>query len=151
MRFDRYPGKTLGRDGKPSKQRLTAAKKSLQRQRDKTPLFAAEIASEQPTPEERIAELDRNAEAWLDGMRALVAKSWRDSRAKLRSLPADQAFAILAEWQYGYLPGSQEYLADLIRQRTNGHEASDFIKQQIANWLAGGEAYRAGRRPKMNG
>lgn len=57
MRYSRFP-KLSRRDPAPSKARLTAARKALQRERDKAPLFAEEIAAEQPTPEERIERVE---------------------------------------------------------------------------------------------
>lgn len=136
MRFDRYP-RSLGRSTTPSKARLVAAQRALKKEREKAPLFAAEIAAEQPTPEERVQRLDAGAEAWLTEHRQSIASSWHRSRGKLRAMPADQALAIANEWQYGYLPGSAEYLADLIHRRLRGDKASTSTAQRIAAWVAG--------------
>lgn len=150
MRFTRFP-RTIDRDEQPSKARLTAAKRALQRERDKTPLFADEIAAEQPSPEGRIKTLDANARAWLAERRSYIAASWRASRAELRAMPAGEALEILREWQYGHLPGSHEYLANLIHSRRRGDKLGGVIAERIAAWANGAKPYpgsKCGRRPK---
>ena len=147
MRFTKYP-KSIERDVTPNKRRLSAAKKALKRERDKAPLFRDEIAAEQPTPEQRIATLDSNAREWLSERRRGIAKAWRECRSRLRSLPADAARSILIEWQYGYLPGSAEYLATLITSRLRGDMPGEIITEQLNKWMNGGTAYRAGHRPR---
>jgi hypothetical protein len=145
MRFTRYPGRYIDRDEAPNKRRLSSARRALQRERDKAPLFAREIAAEQPTPEGRIQQLDAGAAAWLADRRRGVAAGWKACRAELRSLPADLMLAILREWQYGYLPGSHEYLANLIHSRRRGDRPGELMEAQITAWVRG-EA-RGGTRP----
>ena len=118
MRFSRYPRARI--DARPSKARLATARRALKRQRDQVPLFADQVAADQPTAEGRIQSLDEAYEHYLQRFRDFVAASWRRARKMLREMPAEQRAAILAEWQYGHLPGSSEYLLDLIRRRMRG-------------------------------
>jgi hypothetical protein len=146
MRFTRH-ARTLGRSKTPSAARLGAARRALKRERDRAPLFAAEIAAVQPTAEERITAIDAAAAAWLANRRHELAASWRASRHELRSMPGPEALAILHEWQYGHLPGSPEYLANLIHARRNGTPIDPLIAAQVAAWLRGAPGgHNAGRR-----
>jgi hypothetical protein len=129
---------------------LSAAKKALQRERDKVPLFAAEVAAEQPTPEGRIAKIDAGFQDWIAETRKLKADQWRKARAILRNLPADIAFSIIARWQYGIYPGDPVFLLGMITCRLRGDPVDPLTEQQIQAWLDGAEPIhgRAGRRPK---
>jgi len=59
--------------------RITAAKRALQRQRDKAPLFTIEIAASQPTPEERIVDFDKWRKRGMKDMRSFDRKTSTDS------------------------------------------------------------------------
>lgn len=117
MRYHRFPRAQI-RDSIPNNRRIAAAKKALEKQRTQAPLFAAEIAAEQPTPERRIEILDANARAWHAERRQCIAGQWRLARRLLRALPDHLAVAIREEWQRKtWLPGSHEYLMNMIRTR----------------------------------
>lgn len=96
-------------------QRLRMAKAALDRQRAKLPLFAGQVAEEQPTPEERIAQIDAGFLSFWQEQRDIHAKNWHDARRMLRELPEYFRAAITAKWQRGYLPGNAAYLLDMIR------------------------------------
>lgn len=115
MRYQPFP-KPRGMR-KHSNQRLAAARRSLTKERNKHPMFADQFVTE--TPEERLDRQDQAADAAWRELRKLKAQSWRRARRSLFSLPQDQRQAITQEWnQHKWLPGSPEYLLDLIHRRT---------------------------------
>ena len=59
-----------------TKRRLSAAERALKRERDKFPLFAHEIASEQPTPQGRCEMMDKCSEDTEVIWRAQKAPRW---------------------------------------------------------------------------
>lgn len=97
--------------------RIAAAKRFLQKERDKAPLFAAEIEAEQPTPEERIQKHDAGFVAFWQEFRNHDARVWRKARALLRTLPADAQAEIHARWQASSIPGNAAYFSDFLRTR----------------------------------
>ncbi|HEY9692419.1 MAG TPA: hypothetical protein V6D15_09450 [Oculatellaceae cyanobacterium] len=50
-------------------------------------------------------------------MRYFAAISWRESRARLRTLPANERREILHEWDKSYRPKTHEYFADFITSK----------------------------------
>jgi hypothetical protein len=151
MRFAKYPGKRISREVTTA--RIVASERALKRERDKVPLFASEVAAEQPSARERIEKIDIGAQAWLDDRRLRFAALWKASRLKLRTLAVDVALRILAEWQFGYLPGSPEYLADLIHCRLRGDKIGDLLAVRIDLYMRGesvGELFgdQQGRPPR---
>lgn len=114
VRFDRYPRYLA----QATKQRLAAAKRAIQRERDAVPLFP-ELAP-QETPEERIARVDAEVAAYWQRMRDHRAKQWRKARRWLYSMPEEQRKQILAEWETCQWPGSPEYLLTFMRWWLNG-------------------------------
>lgn len=103
--------------------RLQAAKRALARERDACPLFADDIAGEQPTPEERVRMLDAEHVAWWQRIRDYNAQTWRSARRILNSLPAEERDRLYAAWQTAPYPGGAGYFADFLYQRT-GRSAS---------------------------
>lgn len=78
--------------------RIAAAKRFLQREQDKMPLFAADIARQQPTPEERIARHEEWAHRQDQALRDHAARCWVQGRAILRRLEQNRAEQILDAW-----------------------------------------------------
>lgn len=114
MRFDRYPRLTP----RPiTKSRLARAERALQSERNKTPLFAAEIAAEQPTPEQRIITIEKSTAEYHQKLRDMHAKNWRLSRRLLAALPVELRQELWEQWQRPCYPGSSEYLLDMIHCR----------------------------------
>jgi hypothetical protein len=68
--------------------RLIAAKTALRRERERFPLFADQVAEEQPTPDERIAHFDERLLNGDQGQRDLAAKHWRWARRQLADVSA---------------------------------------------------------------
>lgn len=95
--------------------RLSAAKRALQKQRDKAPLFAAEIASGQPSPEERIYRFDAANHLRMREDRKRDATMWRKGRAILRAMTMQEREVFLAYWNERWKgPKRPEYLLDLL-------------------------------------
>lgn len=96
--------------------RLAAAKRALRNERNAHPLLAAQIADEQPTPEERIRSHDEaNADHW-QAVRDHRAQVWRRARATIRALPDEQRDALLDAWNRSSIPASAAYFADFVRR-----------------------------------
>jgi hypothetical protein len=94
---------------------LTAARQALKREQDKLPLFAAMIAENQPSPEERIEKADLGTIESTRETRLKRAMQWRKIRRTLRLHPVEDRQGILTYWNKKVYPLDPEYLADLIR------------------------------------
>jgi hypothetical protein len=106
-----------------TERRLQAAKRALAREREECPLFADDIAEEQPTPEERVRTIDAEQVRYWQRIRDFNARTWRAARRILNSLPAGERDRLRAEWQSAPYPASASYFADFLWQRT-GRSAS---------------------------
>jgi len=95
--------------------RIAAAKRALQGQRDKAPLFAVEIAASQPTPEERISDFDKWRIQGMKNMRSFAARQWRKARHKLSKMDIYDQERLLEYWNNRWAgPLTSEYFADLV-------------------------------------
>lgn len=112
MRHSPYP-RMPKREATP--RRLAAARRVIELQKQKYPMFVDQFEFE--TPEGRVARQTEAVEKWQVEMRHLRAEEWLEARRLLRELPEELRRSILAEWNHGNLPGSPEYLMDLIRRR----------------------------------
>lgn len=94
MRFVPY-GRLEPRPVTP--RRLAAARRAIQRQKDKIALLLPVLPDDFGTPEERVESFDRqlaiNEQAWRDSR----ARMWRKGRRKLRELP---------DWELRFLVGA---------------------------------------------
>lgn len=106
-----------------TERRLAAARRALQREREDCPLFADDIADEQPTAEERVQEIDAAQVAHWQRIRDYNARTWRAARRILNGLPVEERDRLRAEWQSAPYPASASYFADFLYQRT-GRSAS---------------------------
>ena len=106
-----------------TERRFAAAARALRRERESCPLFADDIADEQPTPEERVREIDAQQLAHWQRIRNYNAHTWRSARRILFSLPAEERDRLHAEWQSASYPASASSFADFLWQRT-GRSAS---------------------------
>ncbi|MGC4115841.1 MAG: hypothetical protein QM765_14845 [Myxococcales bacterium] len=110
LRFARRPRWFLNPRG-ITPQRLAAAKKRLRLEQEAAPLFAKQIAAQQPTPEERITRSDAGAVESEREARRSTARLWREARALLRAMPAANREAILLHWNKCWTgPLRPEYL-----------------------------------------
>ncbi len=103
LRWERRPA---------TSRRVAAATRALRRERDKLPLFADQVASEQPTPEERIDTQEQHCEAWWNRLRDTCAIHWKLGRKMLFAMPDWQD--VLARWNDAPYPARSEYFADYM-------------------------------------
>ena len=97
--------------------RLSAAKRALQRQRERLPLFADQVAAEQGTPEERIEHFDQRQLEREQGHRDLAARHWRWGRYQLSQLSAEIRLEIIERWNSSMIPPQSHYFADFVRRQ----------------------------------
>jgi hypothetical protein len=110
MRFTRFP---RGGTNPPSARRVAAAKRAVQAEKDRYPLFPELVTHH--TPEVRLAAIDRHRIEWWQEHRNFRAERWREARSSLRALPPGPRTAIMRYWQKAFLPGDATYLLGLIR------------------------------------
>ena len=79
------------------------------------PLFADQVAAEQPTPAERIAYFDERLLDGNQGRRDLAAKHWRWARHQLAAVSADVRAEIVERWNASSIPPEAHYFADFVR------------------------------------
>ena len=82
MRFTRFP---RGETSPPSARRVAAAKRAVQAEKDRYPLFPELVRY--ATTESRLAAMQEHRTTWWQQHRNHAAASWREARASLRSLP----------------------------------------------------------------
>lgn len=100
--------------------KLKAAERRLRLDREKFPLFAAEIAESQPTPEEL---LDARGKAFVENQQAnrnREARNWWRARGELRAIPAPERAAFLRYWDRCKCPGNAGYLLTYINMFRDG-------------------------------
>ena len=97
--------------------RLQAAERALQREQDEFPLFSAEVASEQPSAEERVSHADQEMLTQDQGHRDLAARHWKWARNLLREQPEDVQREILDYWNGTIIPPRASYFADFVRHQ----------------------------------
>lgn len=95
--------------------RLAAAKRFLKRERDHLPLFADEVAAEQPTPEQRIEQADEDLLDYVQSHRDLAARHWKRARRWLSGVSEDTRAEITALWNRRTCPPTAAYFADFVR------------------------------------
>lgn len=152
MRF-KYDRVIYDRD--PRRQR-SAVLRAQQKERDKAPLFAADIAAMQPTVDE---QLDANRKAWWEWQmerRAYLAQNWRRARARIAAIEDDKRRLRIRElWNDAPYPGSPEYLLDMLhsielgRISLTGNPPWRPTPEEIENGRRCIAAYDALRREKM--
>jgi hypothetical protein len=118
MKFTRYP-RRAARPDQPSRQRLTAHHRAVQREKDRYPLFPELVRFE--TAEQRIVAWDVAVATWWQQMRKHRAQSWRRARRELRQLPAGPRAATLRYFTTIQLPGDPVYLLSLIHDYRTKH------------------------------
>jgi hypothetical protein len=113
LRFEKRLYKTKARGIAP--RRLAAAKRVLKKQRDKYPLFTDQIAARQPTPEQRILEMDAKfVEEW-DKLRQAACKKWLELRRIIRKgICPELKMAFLSSWYNLSYPADPYYASDFL-------------------------------------
>jgi hypothetical protein len=130
MKFSHCPYKAVAKGITP--RRLAAAKRTLQKQRDKYPLLTDWIAQQQPTPEERILKADQGIVWQQQYWRDCRAKDWRKWRTRLYQLPLLERQRLLKQWNESHYPKSSEYFADFCQRKIGAIDFNIYI-QTVTN------------------
>ena len=110
MRFNRFP--RVEQPSPPSARRVAAAKRAVQAEKDRYPLFPELVRYS--TTQSRLDAMQEHRITWWQQHRNHVAASWREARASLRSLPPGPRTGILRYWQTCSLPGHPVYLLGML-------------------------------------
>jgi hypothetical protein len=94
---------------------LAASARALRREREAQPLFAAAIAAQQPTAEQRREAIEDDNLVWGQKWRRDKAERWRRARAILREMDPERRAQVLFRWSVSGVPGHPEYLLDMLR------------------------------------
>lgn len=95
--------------------RMAAAKRALERQAERLPLFADQIRENQPSPEERINQMD-DGMTWIVGeWRELRANHWRKGRRMYFALPDAMRADVREKWRSCSWPGTGTYFITFVR------------------------------------
>ncbi len=115
IRFERRLPKTKRRCVTP--RRLAAAKRALKKQRDKYPLFREQIAAKQPTPEQRIWDMDTKFVNEWDALRLATCKQWLELRRIIRKeVCTELKDEFLSSWYTVSHPADPYYALDFLLQ-----------------------------------
>lgn len=94
-------------------QRLAAARRRLNKQRQKMPLFAFEITA---TPEQSIEEVDRNAAETKRRLRRWYAGAIKNLRYVWRSISEDERARLVDAWAKSSYPKTASYALEWLRK-----------------------------------
>jgi hypothetical protein len=111
MRFTRF-SRGEHQPSPPSARRVAAAKRAVQAEKERYPLFPQLVTHH--TPEARLAAIDKHRVEWWQEQRDFRADRWRKARSSLRALPPGPRNGIIRYWRHGSLPGDPTYLLGLI-------------------------------------
>lgn len=117
MRFE----KLLRYDFVDSPRRRSAVLRSQKRERDSCPLFADQIAAEQPDVD---TVMEARRVAWIEKEirdRQLCADKWREGRRRMREYPEPVRKQLMDYWNnHRWLPGTYVYFLDMMHMFDNG-------------------------------
>ena len=100
--------------------KLKAAERRLRLDREKFPLFAAEIAESQPAPEELLEARGKAFVANQQDNRDRAARNWWRARAELRAIAEQDRAAFVRYWDRCKCPGNATYLLTYINMFRDG-------------------------------
>lgn len=130
MRFDRYPKCDRGT---ASPQRVAAAKRAVERDRENCGLFPEMMVHK--TVEERLEAVLDGRVTWWRQMRNVVAADWRRARKLVRELPETSRRGLLRYWQTGAFPCQPCYLLTMVHMWRQGrcwwHELAHRRRMQL--------------------
>lgn len=116
MRFKETPSFTFT----DTPRKRAALRRKQQRERDALPLFADQIAEEQPTEDEVMARravlFDQQETRW----RSERAAEWRKARRMIDSLPAEEGRAIRRVWDCAPYPADPSRLSGVLHSYSLG-------------------------------
>ena len=108
----------------PTPRRLAAARRALQRERDRLPLFADQVVAEQVSPDERIRRIDQEQLADEQSRRDLAARHWNWGREQLLVHSPAVRHATLDKWNVSSIPADAAYFADFVRRELRKRDTS---------------------------
>lgn len=95
-------------------QRLAAARRAIQREKDRLPLFAHEVTT---TVEERVKEVDEGARETKRRLRRWYARQLCRLRLVWRSIPASDRPQLAEEWETSTYPKTASYALEWLKRR----------------------------------
>ncbi len=116
MRFKTWPRHAFT----DTSRKRAALRRKQRREREALPLFAAQIAQEQPSEDQVMKE---RAQAWSEQEirdRNARAKKWRDARRQIASLPDDARRAIRRVWDCAPYPADPDRLLSVLHSYSLG-------------------------------
>lgn len=112
-----------------TKRRLAAAKSKFKKELEALPLFAAQIAEEQPHAEDYVLSNDSSMIAWDRKNRKKIANNWRRARAMLKTMPDDVKNKLIMRWNNSrWLPKKSHYFLDMIHTHFKEYYIEDIKK-----------------------
>jgi hypothetical protein len=103
-----------------------AAGRAQQKQRNALPLFAEQIAADQPSIDQVMAERAAQWEKTEAQQRASRAAAWREARRRLAGFNDATRAVVLAYWNgHRWLPGDPSYLLDAMHSFERGRLVLD--------------------------
>ncbi len=117
MRFQ----KSLRYDFVDSPRRRSAVVRALKKERDSYPLFADQIAAEQPDVD---TVMNARRIAWIKKekhSRQLCADKWREGRRRMMQYPEPVRKKLMDYWNnHRWLPGTYVYFLDMMHMYDTG-------------------------------
>lgn len=123
-----------------STRRISAARRAVQRQKDKYALVPELVTSQ--TAEERLDKREATIIAWNKERRHQLAVDWIRARRMLRELPEPKRKSALAYWQRKIYPGHPGYLICLISNILDGSFDPEEEKKQLEKIAEIGRQWR---------
>lgn len=132
MKFRKSPNPRAGFDYHRSPQRVAAARRAVQREKDNYALFPQFVTHN--TAEERLNALEIHNREWNQKRRDHDAQGWRRARRELRQLPPSIKAGLIRYWQSeAWLPREPAYLLSEIHSakigRTNHWRCLRILRQ----------------------
>jgi hypothetical protein len=100
-----------------TKRRIGCAKRAIQKQKNRIPLFADQV--NWPTPIQRITAFDEATFKAFTNFRKLALKNWLEGRRMLRDMDTNKKKRFLEYWNNSSMPGKAEYFLDAIHNFEN--------------------------------
>jgi len=116
MRFKKTP--TFEFTDTPRKR--AALRRKQRRERDALPLFAEQIAAEQPSGDEEMSRRAELSDAQEIRWRSDRAAEWRKARRMIDSLPAEERLAIRRVWDCAPYPADPSRLLSVLHSCSLG-------------------------------
>lgn len=114
-------------DREINNRRLAASKRRLRLEREAVPLLSDQVAELQPTPEQRIRDMDKLTKARFEGFDKKQKEVWDRTVDELSKLPPDEQKRFMAYWNSGQQPDDPAYFATAFAKFKSGKVKTDAI------------------------